>query len=131
MRHFSSVNVQCCYNEFGILRFEYEDEFSRLAMPSKDCQPESTGEPQASTPIDPEEKESDQLPDYSFYDDDVNASILRVLRNEETNEESTQKIEHPPVIIEISDDSSDGTDVQLVQAIEQRIPPPAPYAMLR
>ena len=36
-----------------------------------------------------DEKETDQLPDYSFYDDNVNASILRVLRNDETNEEPT------------------------------------------
>lgn len=36
-----------------------------------------------------EEKDTDQLPDYSIYDDDVNASILRVLRNEEGVEEPT------------------------------------------
>ncbi|CAF3649762.1 unnamed protein product, partial [Rotaria sp. Silwood1] len=38
---------------------------------------------------DKEEKDNDQLPDYSIYDDNVNASILRVLRNEEDVEEET------------------------------------------
>lgn len=48
-----------------------------------------------STRIDSEEKTSnedqntDQLPDYSAYDDDVNASMLRVLKGEEGVEEQT------------------------------------------
>jgi hypothetical protein len=35
----------------------------------------------------------DQLPDYSFYDDDVNASILRVLRHEEDDADNETNIE--------------------------------------
>ena len=39
-----------------------------------------------------EEKDTDQLPDYSTYDEDVNASILRVLRDEEEPTSNQQVI---------------------------------------
>jgi hypothetical protein len=100
---FSSVNVQCCYNEFVILRREFENEFHRNRKNSIPKTIETTNsnelkttiEQLESTRIDNEEKipneenDIDQLPDYSVYNDDVNASILRVLRNEEGGEEET------------------------------------------
>jgi len=104
---FSLVNVQCCYNEFVILRREFENEFHRnqknsvptTVVSSNQNELTNTIEQLESTRIDHEEKipneekETDQLPDYSIYDDDVNASILRVLRNEEDIEEKTSNQE--------------------------------------
>jgi hypothetical protein len=88
-----------------ILRREFENEFHRkrkdlattttITVSSNPNELKNTIEHLESTRIDNEEKmpneekESDQLPDYSIYDDDVNASILRVLRNEEGVEEQT------------------------------------------
>jgi len=100
---FSSVNVQCCYNEFVVLRREFENEFHRnrknsvptTIVSSNQNELKNTIEQLESTRIDNEEKilnddkDIDQLPDYSIYDDDVNASMLRVLRNEEGSEEQT------------------------------------------
>jgi hypothetical protein len=100
----SSVNVQCCYNEFVALRREFENEFHRNRKNSFPITTESLNQNQLkntceqleSTRIDSEdklpsteEKDDDQLPDYSIYDDDVNASILKVLKNEEGMEEQT------------------------------------------
>lgn len=100
----SSVNVQCCYNELLILRREFENEIHRnptfvpgKAIVSTDQNSlKTTIEKLESTKIDSEEKPStdekesdDQLPDYSAYDDDVNASIMRVLKDEEGTEETT------------------------------------------
>lgn len=94
----SSVNVQCCYNELFGLRQEFENEIDRhpkivpekTAVVTEQNHLKTTIEQFESTRIDNEEKEiNDQLPDYSIYDDDVNASILRVLRNEEGTEETT------------------------------------------
>lgn len=102
---FSLVNVQCCYNEFVILRREFENEFHRnrknfIPITSDQNELTNTIEQLESTRIidheektSNEEKETDQLPDYSIYDDDVNASILRVLRNEEDIEEKTSNQE--------------------------------------
>jgi hypothetical protein len=100
---YSSVNVQCCYNEFVVLRREFENEFyqnqkdlhMKTTTASNQNGLQNTTEPLESTRIDnddkicTEEKDSDQLPDYSVYDDDVNASILRVLRDEEPVEDET------------------------------------------
>jgi len=51
--------------------------------------------------------------------------MLRVLRNEEGAEEQTSNQEvttkNSPVIIEVSDDSSDSTELQVVQTIEPKI----------
>ena len=96
--------MQCCYNEFVILRRESENELRRsqtdlispdlLSTNSNDLK--NTIEQLESTRIENreeeknEEKETDQLPDYSSYNDDVNASMLRVLRNEEGTEEETK-----------------------------------------
>ncbi|CAF0732357.1 unnamed protein product [Rotaria sordida] len=134
----SSVNVQCCYNEFIVLRREFENEFYRnqndaFTKPIESCNPialRNFTEQLESTRIDnddKEEKDNDQLPDYSIYDDDVNASMLRVLRNEEDNpEEETLKQDvatnNSPIVIEVSDDSSDSADLQIVQTIEPKIP---------
>jgi hypothetical protein len=82
-----------------------------------------------------EDKESDQLPDYSVYDDEVNASILRVLRHEDGVEEETRHQEtaekNLPVLIEISDDSLDSDDLQILQTLLPKpvkkiepVPPP-------
>jgi hypothetical protein len=138
---YSSVNVQCCYNEFVILRREFENEFHRnrknpipqTTIATNSNQLTNTIEQLESTRIDnddkvpTEEKDIDQLPDYSIYDDDVNASMLRVLRNEEDDEEQTLNQETTtktksdlPEIIEISDDSTDGVDVQVLQKIEPK-----------
>lgn len=99
MKFSSSVNVQCCYNELLILRREFENEIHRNSsvVPEKPListeqnQLKTTIEQLESTRIDSEEKTTnekkendDQLPDYSAYGDDVNASILRVLKTEET-----------------------------------------------
>ena len=99
---FSSVNVQCCYNEFITLRREFESEFYRNQqltvspppiLPVTKSEVAIPPEKLESTRIDQEEKltseekGSDQLPDYSVYDDEVNASILRVLRHEDGGEE--------------------------------------------
>ena len=68
-----------------------------------------------------EDKESDQLPDYSIYDDEVNASILRVLRHEDGAEEETPEQEttakKSPTVIELSDDSLDSVDLQVLQTV--------------
>ena len=86
-----------------ILRREFENEIHRnpafvpgKAIVSTDQNSlKTTIEQLESTRIDSgekasnEEKESDdQLPDYSVYGDDVNASILRVLKDEEGTEET-------------------------------------------
>ncbi|CAF4489051.1 unnamed protein product [Rotaria sp. Silwood1] len=138
----SSVNVQCCYNEFVGLRREFENEFHRnqnhaFTKPIESSKPiepfnpidfKNSIEQLESTRIDnddKEEKDNDQLPDYSIYDDNVNASILRVLRNEEDVEEETLNqdvtTKNSPIVIEVSDDSSDSTDLQIVQTIEPKI----------
>ncbi len=95
----SSVNVQFCYNEFVVLRREFESELHRTRpkeiVSNNQNELKNTIEQLESTRIDNEEKNTNQekdmnqLPDYSIYDDDVNASILRVLRDEEGVEEST------------------------------------------
>ena len=92
-----------------VLRREFENEFHRnqrelpaktIVVSTNQSDLKNTIEQFESTRIDTEEKnsneekETDQLPDYSIYDDDVNASILRVLRNEEGVEEPTS---NPPV----------------------------------
>ncbi|CAF0825819.1 unnamed protein product [Adineta steineri] len=136
----SSVNVQCCYNEFVILRREYENEFHRqrknaypaaTTVSSNQIELKTTTEQLESTRIDNndksssiEEKTDDQLPDYSNYDDDVNASILKVLRDEEDSEEKTldqdATIKKSPSIIEISDDSSDSAEPEVLQTIVRK-----------
>ena len=73
-----------------------------------------------------EDKDTDQLPDYSIYDDDVNASMLRVLRNEEDEQEQVLNQEtvattNLPEIIEVSDDSSDEADLQVLQTIQPKM----------
>jgi hypothetical protein len=84
-----------------MLRREFESEYYRnqknvfpKTIPSSNPNElKNTVEQLESTRIDSDEtlpsdeKETDQLPDYSIYDDDVNASMLRVLRNEEGIEE--------------------------------------------
>lgn len=103
---YSSVNVQCCYNEFVTLRREFENEFHRnrknsnptTIIPSNTEQIKNTTEQLESTTIDNEEKTDDQLPDYSSYDDDVNASILKVLKNEEDVDERTTTNQEEQVI---------------------------------
>lgn len=139
----SAVNVRCCYNEFHILRREFEAELHRnrknsvpqKIIPSNENQIKTTTEQLESTRIDnddklpTEEKESDQLPDYSIYDDDVNASMLRVLRNEDDEEEEqtlnqetkTKSTNTIIELIEISDDSIDNTDLPVVQTVEPKI----------
>ena len=101
----SSVNVQCCYNEFFTLRREFENQYHRdeknllikTIPPVKGNELKDTIEQFESTRIDNEEKNTsedndiDQLPDYSIYNDDVNASMLRVLRNEEGVEEEEEE----------------------------------------
>lgn len=94
--------MQFCYNEFVALRREYENELHRVrqndfttttAVTSKPVEFHNCAPQLESTRIDqderipPEEKDNDQLPDYSTYGDDVNASMLRVLRDEEDNGE--------------------------------------------
>ena len=92
------MNVQCCYNELNGLRREFEKEIYRnpRILPGKTFvtteqnQLKNTIEQLESTRIDNEEKEiEDQLPDYSMYGDDVNASMLRVLRDDEDVEKTT------------------------------------------
>jgi len=73
----SSVNVQCCYNEFANLGQEYEKQLDASDVVKQ----------LESTTIENHNDEDDQLPDYSVYGDDVNASMLRVLREGEEEEE--------------------------------------------
>ncbi|UJR35975.1 hypothetical protein I4U23_028716 [Adineta vaga] len=151
----SSVNVQCCYNEFVTLRREFENEYHRRRKNScststislKPHEIFATTQLLESTRInneekvpveeektadveekatDGEEKDNNQLPDYSMYNDDVNASMLKVLRHEEDSEEQaisedttiTTTTTASPIVIEVSDDSSESTDLQVVQTIQ-------------
>ncbi len=97
------MNVQICYNEFVGLRREFENEFCRNnsakeIISTNQNELKNTIEQLESTRIDneekstSEEKDTDQLPDYSTYDEDVNASILRVLRDEEEPTSNQQVI---------------------------------------
>lgn len=109
--------MQCCYNELVVLRREFESEFQRNQknLPTKTVVSTNQDELKStigqleSTQIDAEEKnpneqeETDQLPDYSIYDDDVNASMLKVLRNEEGVEEPTPD---PQVYCQVCDSKS-------------------------
>ncbi|CAF3370658.1 unnamed protein product [Rotaria socialis] len=134
----SSVNVQYCYNEFVILRREFENELRR-GQKNSSSKPSTSTNPFESTTfnkqfestrldqdeqIPAEEKEDDQLPDYSVYDDDVNASMLRVLKDEEDGDEQRLNQEattnNEPILIEVSDDSLDSQDLQIVQTIEPK-----------
>ncbi|CAF3990269.1 unnamed protein product [Rotaria magnacalcarata] len=132
----SSVNVQYCYNEFVILRREFENELRRGQKNSSSKSSTSTNpfetktfnEQFESTRLDQDEKppvgekDDDQLPDYSVYGDDVNASMLRVLKDEEDGDEQRLNQEattnNEPILIEVSDDSLDSQDLQIVQTIE-------------
>ena len=90
---FSSVNVQFCYNELIHLHRDFNqspkkkesnqkkssDEFSEAARLDRD---------ERFAPFD--DKESEDLLDYSVYDDQVNRSILRVLCDEENLPESNR-----------------------------------------
>ncbi|CAF0831355.1 unnamed protein product [Adineta ricciae] len=140
----SSVNVQLCYNEFVTLRREFENEYHRrrkVSGPNTNVGGKPSGITTATAQLqsthidnnekasDTEEKDDDQVPDYSTYNDDVNTSMLKVLRQEENTDEQTTNdattkntssmpAKDSPIVIEVSDDSSESTDLQVLQSIK-------------
>lgn len=116
----NSVNVQCCYNEFANLSLEYENQLvvENDKCPTVNNNVDNTIEQLESTTI---ENNDDQLPDYSVYNEDVNASMLRVLREDEEQKDTPNETnKNSPIVIEVSDDSTDSNELQVLQTIEPK-----------